>query len=232
MSSRPSPAPEVTLRPPLVSRAVGGFGASIGGGVALGAAAWLSDQLGLAVLAARAGQHGRHLAGGRVRARWTRADHPDRSAARPDRPPQRSRRVLPALRRAGLGVPGDRRDACRDGVGSRGADRWTGARRSRRRVAVRDGLAASHRRRAAGRVAGRGRASASAGHDSCTSTSWRRTPRSCCSSRRSRSGWRCRSCSSGAGSVPEATSPRSCLASSPVGHRPGHDVDRGTADRF
>ncbi len=45
MSSRPSPAPEVTLRPPLASRAVGGFGASIGGGVALGAAAWLSDQL-------------------------------------------------------------------------------------------------------------------------------------------------------------------------------------------
>jgi hypothetical protein len=45
MSSSPSPAPEVTLRPPLVTRAVGGFGASIGGGAALGAAAWLSDQL-------------------------------------------------------------------------------------------------------------------------------------------------------------------------------------------
>ena len=34
------------IRPPLVARAVGGFGWSIGGGAALGAAAWLSDQLG------------------------------------------------------------------------------------------------------------------------------------------------------------------------------------------
>jgi Family of unknown function (DUF6518) len=47
MSSSPSPAPDVTtIRPPLVSRAVGGFGWSIGGGAALGAAAWLSDELG------------------------------------------------------------------------------------------------------------------------------------------------------------------------------------------
>jgi hypothetical protein len=47
MSSSPSPAPDVTtIRPPLISRAVGGFGWSIGGGAALGAAAWLSDELG------------------------------------------------------------------------------------------------------------------------------------------------------------------------------------------
>jgi hypothetical protein len=46
MSSSPSRAPDVTLHPPLASRAIGGFGASIGGGAALGAAAWLSDQLG------------------------------------------------------------------------------------------------------------------------------------------------------------------------------------------
>jgi hypothetical protein len=45
MSSSPSPAPDVAIRPPLVARAVGGFGWSIGGGAALGAAAWLSDQL-------------------------------------------------------------------------------------------------------------------------------------------------------------------------------------------
>ena len=45
MSSSPSPAPDIAIRPPLVARAVGGFGWSIGGGAALGAAAWLSDQL-------------------------------------------------------------------------------------------------------------------------------------------------------------------------------------------
>ena len=45
MSSSPSPAPDVAIRPPLVERAVGGFGWSIGGGAALGVAAWLSDQL-------------------------------------------------------------------------------------------------------------------------------------------------------------------------------------------
>ena len=45
MSSSPSPAPDVAIRPPFVERAVGGFGWSIGGGAALGAAAWLSDQL-------------------------------------------------------------------------------------------------------------------------------------------------------------------------------------------
>lgn len=45
MSSSPSPAPEVLAGPPLVARAVGGFGWSIGGGAALGVAAWLSDQL-------------------------------------------------------------------------------------------------------------------------------------------------------------------------------------------
>jgi hypothetical protein len=45
MSSSPSPAPEVTVSPPIATRALGGFGASIGGGAALGAAAWLSDQL-------------------------------------------------------------------------------------------------------------------------------------------------------------------------------------------
>ena len=46
MSSSPSPAPEVAVPPPLAVRAVGGFGASIGGGALLGAAAWFADQLG------------------------------------------------------------------------------------------------------------------------------------------------------------------------------------------
>jgi Family of unknown function (DUF6518) len=46
MSSSPSPAPDVAIRPPLVVRAVSGLGWSIGGGAALGAAAWLSDELG------------------------------------------------------------------------------------------------------------------------------------------------------------------------------------------
>jgi hypothetical protein len=51
MSSSPSQAPDVpsaavaAVRPGLVSRAVGGFGTSIGVGAALGAAAWVSDQL-------------------------------------------------------------------------------------------------------------------------------------------------------------------------------------------
>ena len=45
MSSSPSPAPEIAVRPSLVGRALGGFGASILGGVLLGAAAWWSDQL-------------------------------------------------------------------------------------------------------------------------------------------------------------------------------------------
>jgi len=45
MSSSPSPAPDLTVRPGVVSRAVSGFGTSIGVGVALGAAAWISDQL-------------------------------------------------------------------------------------------------------------------------------------------------------------------------------------------
>ena len=46
MSSSPSPAPEVAVPPTLAVRAVGGFGASIGGGALLGAAAWFADQLG------------------------------------------------------------------------------------------------------------------------------------------------------------------------------------------
>jgi len=46
MSSSPSPAPDVAVPPTLAVRAVGGFGASIGGGALLGAAAWLSDELG------------------------------------------------------------------------------------------------------------------------------------------------------------------------------------------
>lgn len=46
MSSSPSPAPDVTIAPPLASRAVGGFGTSIVGGATLGALAWLSDELG------------------------------------------------------------------------------------------------------------------------------------------------------------------------------------------
>jgi uncharacterized protein DUF6518 len=45
MSSSPSPAPDLTVRPGVVSRAVSGFGTSIGVGAALGAAAWVSDQL-------------------------------------------------------------------------------------------------------------------------------------------------------------------------------------------
>ncbi len=45
MSSSPSPAPDLTVRPGVVSRAISGFGTSIGVGAALGAAAWISDQL-------------------------------------------------------------------------------------------------------------------------------------------------------------------------------------------
>jgi hypothetical protein len=46
MSSSPSPAPDIAVAPTLLTRAVGGFGASILGGSLLGAAAWFSDQLG------------------------------------------------------------------------------------------------------------------------------------------------------------------------------------------
>jgi hypothetical protein len=42
----PSPAPDVAVAPSLGSRALGGFGASIVGGAALGIAAWWTDQLG------------------------------------------------------------------------------------------------------------------------------------------------------------------------------------------
>jgi Family of unknown function (DUF6518) len=45
VSSSPSPAPDLTVRPGFVSRAISGFGTSIGAGAALGAAAWVSDQL-------------------------------------------------------------------------------------------------------------------------------------------------------------------------------------------
>jgi Family of unknown function (DUF6518) len=45
MSSSPSPAPELAIRPSLIARTVGGFGTSILSGGALGAAAWFSDQL-------------------------------------------------------------------------------------------------------------------------------------------------------------------------------------------
>jgi uncharacterized protein DUF6518 len=45
MSSSPSPAPDLTVRPGVVSRAISGFGTSIGVGAAIGAAAWVSDQL-------------------------------------------------------------------------------------------------------------------------------------------------------------------------------------------
>ena len=45
MSSSPSPAPDLTVRPGVVSRAISGFGTSIGVGAALGGAAWVSDQL-------------------------------------------------------------------------------------------------------------------------------------------------------------------------------------------
>jgi hypothetical protein len=46
MSSSPSRAPDIAAPPSLLTRAVGGFGASILGGAALGSAAWVSDQLG------------------------------------------------------------------------------------------------------------------------------------------------------------------------------------------
>ena len=45
MSSSPSPAPDLAIAPSLAARAVGGFGASILGGAALGAAAWFADEL-------------------------------------------------------------------------------------------------------------------------------------------------------------------------------------------
>jgi hypothetical protein len=47
MSLRPSQAPDLALTPSLGVRALGGFGTSILGGVALGAAAWTTDQLAL-----------------------------------------------------------------------------------------------------------------------------------------------------------------------------------------
>ena len=45
MSSSPSPAPDLAIRPSLIGRAVEGLGTSILVGGALGAAAWFSDQL-------------------------------------------------------------------------------------------------------------------------------------------------------------------------------------------
>ena len=45
MSSSPSAAPDQSVRPGVVSRAISGFGTSIGVGAALGGAAWISDQL-------------------------------------------------------------------------------------------------------------------------------------------------------------------------------------------
>jgi hypothetical protein len=45
VSSSPSQAPDLTVRPGVVSRAISGFGTSIGVGAALGGAAWISDQL-------------------------------------------------------------------------------------------------------------------------------------------------------------------------------------------
>ena len=45
MSSDPSAAPELALRPSLLGRAVGGLGTSIVAGVLLGGSAWFSDQL-------------------------------------------------------------------------------------------------------------------------------------------------------------------------------------------
>lgn len=45
MPSSPSPAPDLAIAPPLAVRAVGGFGTSILGGAALGAAAWFADGL-------------------------------------------------------------------------------------------------------------------------------------------------------------------------------------------
>jgi Family of unknown function (DUF6518) len=45
MSSSPSPAPDAAVRPRIATRAVTGFGTSILGGIALGVAAWASDQL-------------------------------------------------------------------------------------------------------------------------------------------------------------------------------------------
>lgn len=46
MSSSPSPAPDLVTAPPLAARAMGGLGASIAAGAVVGAASWLSDQLG------------------------------------------------------------------------------------------------------------------------------------------------------------------------------------------
>jgi hypothetical protein len=45
MSLRPSQAPDLAITPSLGVRALGGFGTSIAGGAALGAAAWTTDQL-------------------------------------------------------------------------------------------------------------------------------------------------------------------------------------------
>jgi hypothetical protein len=45
MSLRPSQAPDLAIAPSLGVRALGGFGTSILGGAALGAAAWTTDQL-------------------------------------------------------------------------------------------------------------------------------------------------------------------------------------------
>jgi len=46
MSLSPSPAPDRAIRPSIGGRVLGGFGASILGGAALGVAAWWTDQLG------------------------------------------------------------------------------------------------------------------------------------------------------------------------------------------
>ena len=109
--------------------------------------------------------------------RRVRADDPDRRAARADRPAQRRRCVLPAVRRSlGSGFRVDRGIPRGDGVGSRRARRRPGDRRRRRRLAARDGLAASHRGRAADRGAGRRGPRASAARASSISTSSQQTP--------------------------------------------------------
>ncbi len=234
MSSSPSRAPDIAAPPSLLTRALGGFGASILGGAALGAAAWFSDQLGYPLgLLIPANAIGVWLGVAFVLGAIG-ADGPDRRAARPDRPAVGGRRVLPAHRRRS----------------ARGSAR--SARRMPRRSGVRVALLAGPLMGGAGAIWRHGhgwpRAIGVAVLAAALVGGGRRLRRSAagargparrtirapsCISPRSSSGWPCRSCSFGVASGCAATSRPAALAIvAALAIGPVTTLVRGIADRF
>ena len=131
MSSDPSAAPELALRPSLARprrRRIRHLDRR--GRPARRQRLVLRPAL-VAVQPPRPDQRDRRLGWRRVRARRVRAHAPDGRAARPDRAAGRGRRVLPAVRDARRRVPGDRRRSRRHGLGPGRAGRR--ARDGRRR---------------------------------------------------------------------------------------------------